>query len=178
MIQFQRITTADTALYNFMEQLMTTAFPPEEYRDLQELRHYTDTKTAFYNNIILQDGEAVGFLTYWDFGRFYYAEHFAIDPARRNGGLGQQVLEHLKQLLQRPIVLEVEMPEEEMARRRIGFYSRQGFKLWETPYQQPPYKPGFDYLPMLIMASGDLQPDRDFEEVKQKLYQEVYNCRG
>ena len=33
----------------------------------------------------------------------------------------------------------VEIPEEEMAKRRINFYQRQGFSLWEKPYQQPPY---------------------------------------
>ena len=52
---------------------------------------------------------------------------FAVDPAQRNGGHGKNVLNHLCQLLQHPIVLEVEMPEEEMAQRRINFYKRQGF---------------------------------------------------
>lgn len=36
MIKFQRITTADTALYGYMEQLMTTSFPSEEYRSLDD----------------------------------------------------------------------------------------------------------------------------------------------
>lgn len=52
MIKFQRITTADTALYGYMEQLMTTSFPWEEYRSLDELRNYTDSKPYFYCNII------------------------------------------------------------------------------------------------------------------------------
>lgn len=54
MIKLQRITTADTALYDYMEQLMTSSFPSEEYRSLEELRTYTDTKANFYNNIIFQ----------------------------------------------------------------------------------------------------------------------------
>ena len=52
MIRLQRITTADTDLYSYMEKLMTQSFPSEEYRELEELRKYTDTKTHFYNNII------------------------------------------------------------------------------------------------------------------------------
>lgn len=48
MIKFQRITTKDATLYNYMEQLMTASFPSEEYRPLEELRNYTDTKTHFY----------------------------------------------------------------------------------------------------------------------------------
>ena len=47
MVKFQRITTKDTALYNYMERLMTASFPSEEYRPLEELRNYTDTKPIF-----------------------------------------------------------------------------------------------------------------------------------
>lgn len=43
MIRLQRISTADGFLYEYMEQLITAAFPPEEYRPLEELRLYTDT---------------------------------------------------------------------------------------------------------------------------------------
>ncbi|EGF58576.1 GNAT family N-acetyltransferase [Bacteroides fluxus] len=177
MIRLQRITTADTALYDYMEQLMTCSFPSEEYRALEELRTYTDTKTSFHNNIIFQDDTPVGFITYWDFGHFFYVEHFAIDPAQRNGGHGKNVLNHLCQLLKYPIILEVEEPIEEMAQRRINFYQRHGFSLWEKPYQQPPYKPGDHFLPMLLMAYGDLQCERDFENVKEHIYKEVYNVK-
>ena len=99
MIKFQRITTKDATLYNYMEQLMTASFPSEEYRPLEELRNYTDTKTHFYCNIILHHDTPVGFITYWDFGHFYYVEHFAIDPSLRNGGHGKNVLNHLCQQL-------------------------------------------------------------------------------
>ena len=89
MIRLQRITTADTDLYSYMEKLMTQSFPSEEYRELEELRKYTDTKTHFYNNIIFHNNTPVGLITYWDFGHFYYIEHFAIDPTQRNGGYGK-----------------------------------------------------------------------------------------
>ena len=72
----------------------------------------------------------------------------------------------------------VEMPEEEMAQRRINFYKRQRFVLWEKPYLQPPYRPTDEYLPMLLMAHGDLECERDFETVKDSIYKEVYNVRG
>lgn len=178
MIRLQRITTADASLYSYMEQLMIASFPPEEYRELEELRKYTDTKIHFHNNIIFNDDVPVGFITYWNFGHFYYVEHFAIDPAQRNGGHGKNVLNHLCQLLEHPIILEVEAPAEEMAQRRINFYQRHGFSLWETPYQQPPYKAGDDYLPMLLMAYGDLQCDKDYDTVKEHIYREVYNVKG
>ena len=52
MIRLQRISTADGFLYEYMEQLITAAFPPEEHRPLEELRLYTDSRPHFYNNII------------------------------------------------------------------------------------------------------------------------------
>ena len=119
----------------------------------------------------------VGLITYWDFGHFHYIEHFAIAPTLRNGGHGKSVLNHLCQLLKHPIILEVEIPEEEMAQRRINFYQRQGFSLWEEPYQQPPYKVGDNYLPMLLMAYGNLECEKDFDSVKECIYREVYNVK-
>lgn len=175
MLRIQRITMADTAFYDYMENLIIASFPPEEYRKLEELRNYTDTKTIFHNNIILQDEAPIGLITYWDFDAFCYIEHFAIAPHLRNGGYGKEALNHLCKILERPIVLEVEIPEEEMAKRRIGFYQRQGFILWEKPYQQPPYKAGDDYLPLYLMAYGNLQCDKDYETVRVCIYREVYN---
>lgn len=174
MIRLQRITTADTGLYEYMEQLMVASFPPDEYRALGELRSYTDTQSRFHNNIVLDNDTPIGLITYWDFGRFYYIEHFAIDPTQRNGGQGSRALQHVCRLLQAPIVLEVELPEEEMAIRRIGFYQRQGFVLWEKAYRQPPYKPGDNFLPMYLMVYGNLECEKEFGSISKQIHQTVY----
>ena len=177
MIRFQTISTSDVQHYQFMENLLIAAFPPEEYRELKELREYTDRTGNFYNNIIFDNETPVGFITYWDFNDFYYVEHFAIDPTLRNGGYGKKTLDYLCKELDRPIVLEVEMPVEEMAKRRINFYQRQGFVLWDKEYKQPPYKPGDDFLPMYLMVFGNLQCEQDFEIIKNKIHKEVYNVK-
>ena len=104
MIRLQRISTADGFLYEYMEQLITAAFPPEEHRPLEELRLYTDSRPHFYDSIIFHHDTPVGFITYWDFAKFYYVEHFAVDPAQRNGGHGKNVLNHLCQLLQHDLL--------------------------------------------------------------------------
>lgn len=175
MITIKRITTKDSQYYDYMEQLLTASFPADEYRDLKELREYTDTQPIFYCNIILDDAAPIGLVTYWDLGRFYYIEHLATDPNQRNNGYGRKLLEHLATVLKKPIVLEVEYPTEEMAERRINFYKRQGYRLWNRAYVQPPYKAGCNELPMYIMAYGDLNPDTDFEMVKAQLHHVVYH---
>ena len=45
MIKLQPISTSDLQHYKFMEELLVDAFPPEEYRQLEELREYTDRAT-------------------------------------------------------------------------------------------------------------------------------------
>ena len=177
MIRFQPITTSDVQHYKFMEELLVESFPPEEYRELEHLREYTDRIGNFHNNIIFDDDLPIGFITYWDFDEFYYVEHFATNPALRNGGYGKSTLEHLCEFLKRPIVLEVERPVEEMAKRRINFYQRHGFTLWEKDYYQPPYKEGDDFLPMYLMVHGNLDAEKDYEGIRHKLHTIVYGVK-
>lgn len=177
MIEIKRISTHNTHLYAFMESLLIESFPVEEYRELADMRKYTDDMPDFYNNIILDNSVPVGFVTYWLLGDFYYIEHFAISPEHRNGGYGAKLLAHLAQTLQKPIALEVEMPVEEMALRRINFYKRQGYVLWQKEYHQPPYRPGYDKLPMLVMVQGNLDAEKDFEKVKKAIHGKVYGVK-
>ncbi|NDV65623.1 GNAT family N-acetyltransferase [Bacteroides sp. 224] len=178
MINIHPIKTSDTEWYNYMEQLMVNAFPIEEYRDLQVLRNYTDTISEFFMNIIFSDDQPVGFISYWDLGSFYYVEHFAIDPSQRNGGYGQKLLALLKEELKQPIVLEVELPDEEMAQRRINFYKRQGFTFWDLEYFQPPYRTGYEPLPMRLMVNGNMNPDKDFESIRKRIHESVYGVKA
>lgn len=174
MITLKRITTKDKALYAYMENLMTASFPSDEYRELDELRTFADTRTHFTINIILDDDTPVGFISHWDFQDFHYVEHFAIDPSQRNGGYGKRVLQLLCHTLPHPIVLEVELPDTEMAQRRINFYQRNGFTRWDNAYIQPPYKKGDPAIPMRLMVYGPMDSTNDYEKIKECIYRDVY----
>ena len=54
MIKLQPISTSDLQHYKFMEELLVDAFPPEEYRQLEELREYTD-RTGNFISVIRRD---------------------------------------------------------------------------------------------------------------------------
>ena len=176
MITLFRLTQTDTREYRFMEELLTAAFPPEEYRELGELRRLTCGRPVFHNNLICDDDRPVGLVTFWDFGDFHYIEHFATLPAMRNKGYGHRVLELLGERLRTPLVLEAELPVEELARRRVGFYARQGFRTWPHDYRQPPYRGGGEPLPMVLMFKGDPHFEECFGTVRDRIYREVYGC--
>lgn len=175
MIEFKRITTRDQQHFSYVERLLIASFPEDEYRDLSVFREYTDSLPHFYCNLLLDDSNPIGLLTYWKIEDFCYIEHFAIAPEWRNGGYGRKVLTQLNSLIKHPIVLEAERSSDDMALRRIRFYQRLGYELWEKEYLQPPYKAGFNELPMYLMVKGDLSEDRDFERIKRTIYRNVYH---
>lgn len=186
MFTLREIHTSD-AVYPWLERLWLASFPRNERRDTDAQRYNTDMRTNFHCLLAEDDGKPVGFITYWHFGDFCYGEHLATDPACRNKGYGAQILSTLNAKLSplntqlsphnapMPFVLEVEMPTDDLARRRIAFYKRNGFTLWDRyAYIQPPYRPADKPLPMLLMAWGNIDPAQRFPYVKATIHRHVY----
>ena len=176
-----KVTPIDTSHkgYAFVEELMNDAFPIEERRDNDKQRAKTDHNPLFTVHLITdekEDGSVVnvGFITSWNLGKFHFLEHFATGPEVRNMGYGKQVLSMVIEQMSGLIILEVEEPEDELSRRRIGFYERNGFKICPNEYMQPPYRPNNDSLPLKLMYRGQESLDADFEYVRDTLYREVY----
>ena len=169
------LDTSDKELFGLVERLITEAFPEEERRPLEAFRSIADSDDRF-SVMILNDGDTpVGFITLWDFERFIYVEHFAILSELRCRHYGARALEVLHRSDRRPIVLEVELPTDDLTRRRVAFYKRAGFSLLPYDYTQPPYRHGGASLPMKIMVwtpeSGVIP---DFGLIRSTLHREVY----
>ena len=143
-------------LLDLVEKTYTSSFPEEERRDFSLVRKLLEEDSRFEMYALLRDGIYVGFITGWQFEGFVYAEHFAIDESARNGGIGAKAMTSFLALHEDPVVLEVEMPTEEMSKRRIGFYERLGFVLDHHVYFQPPYRKGEAFLEMRLMTHGKL----------------------
>ena len=47
MIRFQTISTSDVQHYQFMENLLIAAFPPEEYRELKDCANIQIVQVIF-----------------------------------------------------------------------------------------------------------------------------------
>lgn len=157
---------------NFPEiyRIMQASFSDDEYRPYDEqLALFEEPEYRIYYM-------PAGFLAVWEFESFIYIEHFAVDPALRNSGTGSAMLQELVKQYQKPICLEVELPEDELTRRRIGFYERSGFVFNEYPYIQPPISKGKSPVPLRIMTYGSAITQDTFEEMKRVLYQRVYKC--
>lgn len=165
--------TSDPILAN-VEKTYTHSFPETERRDFSLFLELMEKNDYFKVYTLSNGGQYVGFITIWQFHGFAYVEHFAVDESARNGGLGGTAMKQFMEKITTPIVLEVELPTDEMSTRRIGFYERLGFKLDPNEYQQPPYRENASWLPMRLMSYGDIDLSTDFDTVKETLYQHVY----
>ena len=155
--------------------LYEQAFPLAERRPTDVWTQMLGGHRYFSGHAIAEGGDFCGLLTAWHFETFVYVEHFAILPEKRNGQKGARALAQFVALQSPlPIVLEVEEPTEEMARRRIGFYERGGFSLLTPPYLQPPYRAGEAFLPLRLMCTDAGFGEKHFHEIRDTLYREVY----
>lgn len=180
IIHLRAIHTDDKA-YTFVENLYLSAFPEEERREVNLQRTNIDSNNRLTCYLIEADGALAGFFTSWDMGNFRYIEHLAVSPEMRCSGVGGKALAEAfaGPLAGKPIVIEVELPLENLSRRRIDFYKRINFKLWEKQYIQPPYdKSKQSGLEMRLMVRGSMEETKDFKEIQQVLYREVYGIRN
>jgi hypothetical protein len=177
MIELNEITTAHRD-WDFVENLFLSAFPEVERRPVDAQRHNVDNEPRFHCLLAVENSaRPVGFFTYWEFDIFCYCEHFAIAPEARNGGRGAQVIEAVMDRLDKPVVLEVEHPDDEMAHRRIGFYQRHGLTLFDGyDYIQPPYRPDGQPLPLLLMGSEGIAADA-LDDIAASIHRTVYGVK-
>lgn len=182
MLVFTRINTQHPH-YSFVEKLLHLSFPEEERRDDEGQRWNTDYNERFHCYLLTDKDEngkeeLIGVITVWKLDGFYYAEHLATSPQIRNRGYGRQVMEALKmQFAGSVIVLEVERPDDEMSRRRIGFYQRCGFSLCMQDYYQPPYRAGGKGLPLYLMYAGADEIDSYYPQIRDEIYRNVYGVK-
>lgn len=129
---------------------------------------------AFRALAAMRGPQLIGFITFWEFPDYTYVEHFAVDAAERGKGIGSAMLKHLTALCGEKILLEVELPTTAEAQRRILFYKRHGFtERPEVEYMQPPYAPGLEPVPMLLLTRGHVEVNR---AALQPIMQRVYCC--
>ena len=154
---FERITSPSHPLYAEAMALYGISFPAHEQRE-------TPSQTAIlthpdYHFTAILDGSAfVGDMLYWETPDFRYIEHFCILPALRSQRYGSRALSMLPN--DRPVILEIDPPVDEIAIRRKGFYERCGFTANPYPHVHPAYHKGVHGHDLLLMSRPDGLTDK------------------
>lgn len=165
--------TKDT--FDEIYPILEEAFPVEELREKERQEALLDKPQYRLFGIKNECDVLQGAIAMWDFEDFIYIEHFVIKPSFRNGGFGGKKLREIIAWAGRPVVLEVEVPTDEMTKRRIGFYERHGFFFNEYPYLQPPMRMGQGRLPLRLMTMPERISQDVYERYKRMIHRIVYN---
>ena len=156
--------------------LLEEAFPDTEIRTEEGQRALLSRPRYRLLLERAEGGPLAAVLAVWEFPSFRYVEHIAVSPAMRGQGLGARLLSAYLLEASSPVILEVEPPETETARRRIGFYRRLGFHLNGFPYFQPPLREGKEPLPLCIMSWPEPVEEKAFLPLKAEIYRAVFGC--
>ncbi len=179
VIRFLSVSESMDPIADQIEKTYNDSFPWIERRDFDKVRTLIDAHKAFSAYALLKEDVYIGFITSWDFDAFRYVEHFAIDKTARNGGEGSKALRHFLGQSDKPVVLEVELPEDELSRRRIRFYERLHFKCHDFEYYQPSYHSADDnLLEMRLMTWGDIGIPSPLLAWSRIIHREVYGIGG
>ena len=168
---FELLTEKD---FDGFFEIMEYSFPENERRSREnQLALFSDSR---YKVAGIKDcgGNVCAFIAYWEEGGVTFLEHFAVAEDLRGSGLGGKFLDEFLKDRKKPVVLEVELPENEIAARRIGFYQRHNFVLNDFTYFQPPLGEGKKGVPLKIMSLESPLGQKEAEFVRKTLLN-IYN---
>ncbi len=169
MVMLRKITNNG---FNSVYTIMENSFPTNEIRSY--IGQYNLLKNSNYSLFAREEnGEIVGFIATWDLVDFTFIEHFAVSEKHRGKGLGSEILDEIKLLNSKPLVLEVEPPIDVKTAKRIAFYEKNGLIFHDFYYVQPAMEKGKDEVELRIMSTQKLDKD-GFEKVRKVLYKEIY----
>ncbi|MDR2413780.1 MAG: GNAT family N-acetyltransferase [Odoribacteraceae bacterium] len=184
IITLHRIREPGDALLERLVPLYEEAFPPAERRDAGQLARVILARERMHFLAVLEGtgdetgnggdlADPVGLLVYWDFREFYYLEHVAVRASCRGRSIGTRVLETVARQLPGTRLLEIEPPSDETRARRVAWYERNGYRVLDKAYTQPPYDGRGPGCPLWIM--GNERPAHlpaFLERVKREVYNE------
>lgn len=163
------------AAWNDCVTLYFSSLPANERRERDELERIAGAKEySFYQ--ISEDNKMVGIIEIWEIIDFIFIEHLAIKPEFRSQGKGSMLMKELLTKYSKPILLETEIPYDEVSRQRIQFYQKLSFRVLDVDYSQPPYYPGKESVPMLLYCNKPLKQSVTLifiETIKSHVYKIV-----
>lgn len=145
-------------------------FPENERRNKEQFLALAENPDVIVF-LIKNENEAIGYAVIWELSGFYFLEHFEVFQEVRNQKFGGKILAVLKKKYLK-IVLESE-PEilGEIAKRRIGFYERNGYSIISKKYLQPSYSDGNNAVDLFLLAN--FYPE-NIENLIKKIHKTVY----
>lgn len=155
-------------------ELYLNAFPIDERRDL-EMQEKIFRHEDYFFEVIIINGEFIGFLSWWKFDGLSFIEHFATLEKHRGKGYGKTILQNFLSQTKDFGVLEVEPPNTDIDQRRIQFYERLGWKLNSFKYFQLPLRKNGLKVELMVMSYPQLIDVKVFEKFEKDFKEKCYD---
>ncbi|MDR1180416.1 MAG: GNAT family N-acetyltransferase [Bacteroidales bacterium] len=176
-IELIRITNPNNKTGKEALQIYEEAFPVEEKRPIEKHIKLMQENSLFRFYAAMKGQKVIGMLVVWELSDFIYIDYLATSPNHRNKGYGKMIMEQLQQSSAGLMVLEVEMPDCDLAKRRIEFYTRLGFNLLDFPYFMPKYNNPNEPYPMLLMSFPNKIDNDMCKHVMTQIHLNAYNAK-
>ena len=75
---------------------------------------------------------------------------------------------------EKTVILEVELPENEISKKRIKFYEKNGFFLNTYEYYQKPLRKNSRSEKMYLMSYPKAINEKQFLKIRNEIYENVY----
>jgi len=151
MLELIRLQSVNHDLFAQAWQLYEQSFPTDERRTIANQAPLLTYEVYHFNAVLFQD-RFVGLILWWKFDTVCFIEHIATSPAIRGKGIGSRIITQFQRNNAEHILLEVDLPKDDISQRRILFYQRLGFQLNQHPYQQPALNEDSQPVDLLLMS--------------------------
>ncbi len=153
-------------VYSIMEK----SFPKAEYRPYEKQYALLDDPN-YSVKVLKAKNKIIAFVAVWSLCGFDFIEHLAVDPSFRGKSIGSRFMTEYLANNANKIVLEVEDKDDDISKRRIGFYERLGFVLTNAKYIQPTLSGVTDIIPLRLMCHpNEFDTEYTVNEIFKKIY--------
>ena len=149
-MEYGEIRSAEHPLYPRAMELYRLSFPWHEQREEDSQRRILGYED--YHFVLVRDETRfVGLVLFWELDDLLFLEHLCVWPELRNRRYGERILTWLKGQ-GKPVALEADPPEDDISRRRMGFYGRCGFQVNLMDHRQMPFHAGEEPCPLVLLT--------------------------
>ena len=158
-------------------ELYESSFPSAERREIDQLKLLVQEEDLYINQIVINENKIAGLCIFWVFNEFVFIEHLAVNTELRGLGIGEGALSVLREKL-KILILETELPADEISKHLIQFYERNGFSLLDLQYFQPSYGKNKPEVELKIMCTkadiSDEKLDEYLLQIRNKVYLKIF----
>lgn len=174
------IKSTSSPLFASAWEIYSYSFPACERRSLEAQRKALEEQPECSMEVFTHDDnadKATGLMICWSFDDSIYLENFAVSKNERNNGAGGRMLDSfIERNAHRRIILDIDMPVDDISCRRLGFYRRHGFVAnTQRRHIQPNLSDrnaeGFE---LLLLSHGSELNDDEYRLFRERFENRIY----